>query len=73
MAKTSTPHKIFSHLTLEERIDQACELLAIGVMRLAEKEGLMQAPKMQPAHETKTSNESLLHRKDNLILVKEAA
>lgn len=31
---------IFSHLSDEERIDQACELLAIGVLRLAEKRGL---------------------------------
>lgn len=30
----------FSHLTDEERIDQACELLALGVLRLAEKRGL---------------------------------
>ena len=30
----------FSHLTEEERIDQACELLALGVLRLAEKRGL---------------------------------
>jgi hypothetical protein len=27
-------------LSDEERIDQACELLAIGVLRLAEKRGL---------------------------------
>ncbi len=32
--------RIFSHLTDEERIDQACELLARGVLRLAEKRGL---------------------------------
>ena len=30
----------FSHLADEERIDQACELLALGVLRLAEKRGL---------------------------------
>ena len=32
--------RIFSHLSDEERIDQACELLARGVLRLAEKRGL---------------------------------
>ena len=30
----------FSHLTEEERIDRACEILAHGVLRLAEKRGL---------------------------------
>jgi len=30
----------FSHLTDEERIDRACEPLALGVLRLAEKRGL---------------------------------
>ena len=30
----------FGHLTGEERIDPACELLALGVLRLAEKRGL---------------------------------
>lgn len=30
----------FGHLTGEERMDRACELLALGVLRLAEKRGL---------------------------------
>ena len=30
----------FGHLTDEERMDRACELLALGVLRLAEKRGL---------------------------------
>ncbi len=34
--KKRTPvSSIFSHLSEEERIDKACELLAIGVLRLA--------------------------------------
>ncbi|GEM_PF-5266387 len=33
--------RAFSHLTEEERMDRACELLAMGVLRLAEKRGLL--------------------------------
>ena len=33
--------RAFSHLTEDERMDHACELLAIGVLRLAEKRGLL--------------------------------
>ena len=36
----SPVYRIFAHLSDEERIDQACELLARGVLRLAEKRGL---------------------------------
>ena len=73
MPKTSTSYRIFSHLTPEERIDQACELLAVGVMRLAEKEGLTQLPKIQAADGMKTPNELPLHHGSNSIPVKEAA
>ena len=34
-------YRIFAHLSDEERIDQACELLAEGVLRLAAKRGLL--------------------------------
>ena len=37
----SPVYRIFAHLSDEERIDQACELLAEGVLRLAEKRGLL--------------------------------
>lgn len=40
LTKKTPAIRIFSHLSDEERIDQACELLAIGVLRLAEKRGL---------------------------------
>ena len=30
----------FGHLTNEERMEHACEILALGVLRLAEKRGL---------------------------------
>ena len=33
--------RAFSHLTEEERMNRACELLAMGVLRLAEKRGLL--------------------------------
>ena len=33
--------RIFSHLTDEERLDKAAELLALGVFRLARRGGLL--------------------------------
>ena len=41
----SPVYRIFAHLSDEERIDQACELLAEGVLRLAEKRGLLKDQK----------------------------
>lgn len=40
LTKITPAIRIYSHLSDEERIDQACELLAKGVLRLAEKRGL---------------------------------
>ncbi len=37
----------FSHLTDEERIDKACEILAMGVLRLAEKRNLLNQKKKE--------------------------
>ena len=44
-SRRSPASRIFDHLSEEERIDKACELLAIGVMRLAEKRGLLKGQK----------------------------
>ncbi len=40
LTKKTPVIRVFSHLSDKERIDQACELLARGVLRLAEKRGL---------------------------------
>ncbi len=37
----SPVYRVYAHLTDDERIDLACELLAKGVLRLAEKRGLL--------------------------------
>ena len=37
----SPVYRIYAHLSDDERLDQACELLAEGVLRLAEKRGLL--------------------------------
>jgi hypothetical protein len=37
----SPVYRVYAHLSNEERLDQAAELLAIGVLRLAEKRGLL--------------------------------
>jgi len=37
----SPAYRVLAHLSDEERLDQAAELLAIGVLRLAEKRGLL--------------------------------
>ena len=41
----SPVYRVYAHLSDEERLDQACELLAKGVLRLAEKRGLLKNPK----------------------------
>ncbi|HQB12471.1 MAG TPA: hypothetical protein PLX96_05795 [Candidatus Omnitrophota bacterium] len=41
----SPVYRVLAHLSDEERLDQACELLAEGVLRLAEKRGLLKGPK----------------------------
>ncbi len=41
----SPVYRIYAHLSDDERLDQACELLAEGVLRLAEKRGLLKDPK----------------------------
>ena len=52
----SPVYRVYAHLSDEERLDQACELLAEGVLRLAEKRGLLkgqQAPASQPPEKAK--------------------
>jgi hypothetical protein len=49
LTKKTPAIRVFSHLSDEERIDQACELLAIGVLRLAEKRGLT-----KPLHQSQS-------------------
>ena len=41
----SPVYRVYAHLSDEERLDQACELLAEGVLRLAEKRGLLKGQK----------------------------
>ena len=41
----SPVYRIYAHLSDDERLDQACELLAEGVLRLAEKRGLLKDQK----------------------------
>lgn len=43
--RRSPASRIFDHLSEEERIDKACEILALGVLRLAEKRGLLKGQK----------------------------
>jgi len=54
--KKTSAARIFSHLTDEERLDMACELLAIGVLRLAEKRGLLQKRKTKSHRDRSTPN-----------------
>ena len=41
----SPVYRIYAHLSDDVRLDQACELLAEGVLRLAEKRGLLKDQK----------------------------
>ncbi len=45
----SPVYRVYAHLSDEERLDQACELLAEGVLRLAEKRGLLKQ-QLDPAN-----------------------
>ena len=52
----SPVYRVYAHLSNEERLDQAAELLAIGVLRLAEKRGLLKdrkAPARQAPEKAK--------------------
>ena len=52
----SPVYRVYAHLSNEERLDQAVELLAIGVLRLAEKRGLLKdrkAPARQAPEKAK--------------------
>ncbi len=51
----SPVYRVLAHLSDEERLDQACELLAEGVLRLAEKRGLLKDSKaLAPQVQEKT-------------------
>ena len=73
MPETSSSQRIFSHLTNEERIDQACELLAVGVLRLAQERGLLRDPKDDHGQSLEASHVIPLHLEDDSIRLKEAA
>ena len=65
--KKRTPvSAVFSHLSEEERIDKGCELLAIGVMRLAEKRGLLAQKKTEEISKEKTGEAEPLHKSQSL-------
>ena len=51
----SPVYRVLAHLSDEERLDQACELLAKGVLRLAEKRGLLKAPATQVPGKSKAT------------------
>lgn len=40
-SRETVSSKLFAHLSPEERLDKACELLAVGVLRLARQRGLL--------------------------------
>jgi len=72
-SKKTLASRVFAHLTADERIDQACEILALGVMRLAEKRGLLKVRKSEETSETKNAGMVPLPPKGNLETVKKAA
>ena len=45
----SPVYRVYAHLTDDERIDMACELLAKGVLQLAEKRGLLKSQQKDAA------------------------
>ena len=55
----SPVYRVYAHLTDEERLDQACELLAEGVLRLAEKRGLLKDQKASAPQAPKKAKEAI--------------
>ncbi len=58
--------RAFSHLTEEERMDRACELLAIGVLRLAGKRGLLKKSAEGQILQLKSDGQAGLHSEADL-------
>ncbi|MBI3307627.1 MAG: hypothetical protein HYZ84_07475 [Candidatus Omnitrophica bacterium] len=56
--RRSPASRIFDHLSEEERIDRACELLALGVLRLAEKRGLLKGQKVPSSENSDDSKKA---------------
>jgi hypothetical protein len=56
--RRSPASRVFDHLSEEERIDQACEILALGVLRLAEKRGLLKGQKSPSSENSDESNKT---------------
>ena len=55
----SPVYRIYAHLSDDERLDQACELLAEGVLRLAEKRGLLKGQKAPAPQVSEKGNETV--------------
>ncbi|MFA5167321.1 MAG: hypothetical protein WC530_02180 [Candidatus Omnitrophota bacterium] len=54
----SPVYRVYAHLSDEERLDQACALLAEGVLRLAEKRGLLKGQKAPAPQASETAKET---------------
>mgnify|MGYP001441090192 FL=1 len=54
----SPAYRVLAHLSNEERLDQACALLAEGVLRLAEKRGLLKGQKASAPQASETAKET---------------
>ncbi len=55
---------IFSHLSEEDRIDQACEILAMGVLRFAAKQGMFNEKKNEQPSSTEIGCAQALHPRE---------
>ena len=55
----SPVYRVYAHLSDDERLDQACELLAEGVLRLAEKRGLLKGQKALAPQVSEKGNETV--------------
>ncbi len=55
----SPVYRVYAHLSDDERLDQACELLAGGVLRLAEKRGLLKGQKALAPQVSEKGNETV--------------
>lgn len=73
LKEQSPARHIFAHLTDDERIDHACELLALGVLRLAQKRGLLRNLEDEKLTTRNDSPPEVLHLEAQSIELKEAA
>ena len=62
-SRETVSSKLFAHLSPDERLDKACEILAMGVLRLARQRGLLGEGETERFVEINGQQDMGLHQK----------